>query len=471
MTSSKKLIMLLEDLTGEKYSKKTLINFKLNNPFAKDGLSFNQLNELLLMHGFSRIKIGGFFQYLVNGEYKYDSNSRINSISLFEEGIRNFQRLAMIYYGNIKMAYAELSSDFYQLRHFLEKSIVINEDFYTSRPKPMNSLINIPKENTFFLGHLIERDIKNALEKNKDDTNALQLKKERPFWIKKGKINFENYLSFDHMDVYVATSMREKHEYFMINKISDQVFNNPSLKDLNVRFFDPTQAFCENRIDKGLSEALMLKRAKCTLYLVQEIDTLGKDSELASTLAQGKPVIAYVPKGDKKDLVEIKEAFSIMYNKNEKEILLDLLKIFACSLPWEKDQKEIRSWIENNNNIKIEKIEKLVLDKMKIHYDKRADLLKDQHPLGIQVNLATGVANGLMVVRSVDDCASLLRCVLLRELDLKVEKGTKKRKEDNYLFLKETISGSIFRIITAYDLLSNSFWNFYLDSDEEQVVN
>ena len=39
----------------------------------------------------------------------------------------------------------------------------------------------------------------------------------------------------------------------------------------------------------------MLKRAKCTIYLAGETETLGKDSELAATLAQGKTVIAYVP--------------------------------------------------------------------------------------------------------------------------------------------------------------------------------
>ena len=64
---------------------------------------------------------------------------------------------------------------------------------------------------------------------------------------------------------------------------------------LKLRYFDPTQSLCENRIDKGLVEGLMLKRASCTIYMAQEIDTMGKDSELAATLAQRKPVIAYVP--------------------------------------------------------------------------------------------------------------------------------------------------------------------------------
>ena len=73
---------------------------------------------------------------------------------------------------------------------------------------------------------------------------------------------------------------------------------DPQLAALNLRHFDPTQAFTKDRVDKGLVESLMLKRAKCTVYSVQDTDTLGKDSELAATLAQGKPVIAYVPTVD-----------------------------------------------------------------------------------------------------------------------------------------------------------------------------
>src|SRR5205807_9604853 len=80
-----------------------------------------------------------------------------------------------------------------------------------------------------------------------------------------------------------------------VSELGRMIFDHPTIRDLKLRWFDPTQAYCVERIDKGLAEALMLKRAKCTVYLVQETDTLGKDSELASTLAQGKPVIAFVP--------------------------------------------------------------------------------------------------------------------------------------------------------------------------------
>jgi hypothetical protein len=55
---------------------------------------------------------------------------------------------------------------------------------------------------------------------------------------------------------------------------------------------------------------------------------------------------------------------------------------------------------------------RLIVASEKRIYDTRANTLKRFHPLGIQVNLATGVANGVMVVRSVADCAALLRRIL-----------------------------------------------------------
>jgi hypothetical protein len=79
----------------------------------------------------------------------------------------------------------------------------------------------------------------------------------------------------------------------------------------------------------------MLRRAKCTTYLAQETDTLGKDSELASTLAQGKPVIAFVPSVDAEFaarlLAELQEAYPA---KSAKELLLGQLQVFEPKAAW-----------------------------------------------------------------------------------------------------------------------------------------
>ena len=89
-------------------------------------------------------------------------------------------------------------------------------------------------------------------------------------------------------------------------------------------------------------------------------------------------------------------------------------------------------------------------------YDKRAETLKDSHPLAGQVNLDTGVANGVLVVRTIQDCASLLRRVLLSDMELAV------REENGMWYLREKISGCIYRVVTNDRKLNNCFWNFYL---------
>src|SRR5260221_10738861 len=89
-------------------------------------------------------------------------------------------------------------------------------------------------------------------------------------------------------------------------------------------------------------------------------------------------------------------------------------------------------------------------------YDNRANTLKSFHPLGIQVNLATGVANGVMVVRNVADCAALLRSILTDTMEFDVA------EDSSMWYLRERVSGSVFRVVTKNAKISNCFWNFYL---------
>lgn len=90
----------------------------------------------------------------------------------------------------------------------------------------------------------------------------------------------------------------------------------------------------------------------------------------------------------------------------------------------------------------------------------RANTLRETHPLGVQVNLATGVANGVLVVRTVDACAALVRRIMTATLDFTVS------EENGATVLRERISGCVFRIATGDVMLTNAFWNFYLDPSE-----
>lgn len=65
------------------------------------------------------------------------------------------------------------------------------------------------------------------------------------------------------MDIYFATSMRKAWEYQDLYDFIERLMGQEELNELDLRYFDPTQAYTDNRVNKGLVEALMLKRARC----------------------------------------------------------------------------------------------------------------------------------------------------------------------------------------------------------------
>lgn len=447
------LIPLFEALVGDK------IPCSLNNlgdeSIFEEGksLGYSQFNELLLFLGFDRVS-PGFFQFLINGEIIYKSGSSFESLDKFKEGINRFIQLALLNFGSIKFAYKVFSKKEGSLQKAIEDRNPIEKSKYKLRHKPINEVKPIPKDKTYLLGYLIEQELKSRIEKDSKDIEAISLLKESEQYKKIGIDNHYSYLASDHLDIYIATSMRHPHEYVFVNELADEIFSSHYLNDLNLRHFDPTQAYCKSRIDKGLSEALMLKRAICTLYLAQESDTLGKDSELASTLAQGKPVIAYVPIGDKKFVNNLLK--KLQNGKNsEIDIIIGQLKLFAPNLAWENENFQIILQEKND----VTKLKEILYTKISEHYEKRAKTLKEDHPLGIQVNLDSGVANGVLVVRNVNDCAKLIKSIVTNTMEFIIENDN---ENSAYVYLKEIISGSIFRVKTGDSVLTNCFWNFYI---------
>jgi hypothetical protein len=350
---------------------------------------------------------------------------------------------------------------------FVQKSLKeISPEEFIHRNSPILPIIPIDPGDTYYLGYIIERELKRKLDEDPNNPILQAEELKRLNLISIGQKNQRAYLSSDHLDVYIATSMRLKHEYIFVNKTVKSIFQDKNLADLNLRWFDPTQAYCKDRIDKGLSEGLMLKRAKCTVYLAQESDTLGKDCELATTLAQGKPVVAYIPTGDEKYVDSLIDDLKLTQKElSEKQIILSQLEVFKPSLSWGKDfdSKRVISWITDIDSADINTMRDLLYKTVKNHYDKRASTLKEDHPLGIQVNLDTGVATGVLVVRTIEDCARLIRSIVLKKIFFILEPD---KKNKNYLYLKENISDSIFRVITGDKLLTNAFWNFYLDNQQ-----
>ena len=286
------------------------------------------------------------------------------------------------------------------------------------------------------------------------------------------------------MDIYFATSMRKRWEFEDLHDFVSALVSSDELRSLKVRYFDPTQSFDKNRINKGLIEALMLKRARCTVYSVQDTDTLGKDSELAATLAQGKPVVAYSPKID----VESRTA---QLSSERPAVLLERLQFvvyaddgFARSVASE-DWARIQGFAEKLEEFEGRMPWRSMIDTQSVHefgaanaddlrmfgraiaesekriYDRRARTLLASHPLAIQVNLDTGVANGVLVARDIGTCARLVRRILTNTMEYRVRYD----EPSECWFLEEELTGSVFRVVTSNVKLTNCFWNFYGSRD------
>lgn len=108
--------------------------------------------------------------------------------------------------------------------------------------------------------------------------------------------NTETYLGYcGELDVYVATSMRNRQDFIDMASHCGKIFTDDRLKPFNLRYFDPTLSAAKSHEDKGLLECLMVYQAKALVYFAGHKDSWGKDSEAAMALMFGKPVIVYCP--------------------------------------------------------------------------------------------------------------------------------------------------------------------------------
>jgi len=457
MATMEKIISLIEKLAGQRVPfPQYKAKLEAHDPFSHGGIGYNQLNELLLTLGYDRVTLA-FFNYLLNEEPK------VKSCEVLADGINKFRTHAMLLYGNIKFAFKHLSSyDKCTLEKALQPIQPISSDKFKNRADPIHKINPISAEEAYYLGYMIKEEIENKFES--DPHNPIWEEKRRKLQEvrRRGRENHDAYLTYDHMDVYIATSMRERHEFFMVGGFIRELFGHDLIRPLKLRWFDPTQAYCEDRFDKGLVEGLMLKRSKCTIYHIQETDTLGKDCELAATLAQGKPVVAYVPKLVDPDTFKTGAmllAKRLYPDTSIEDLIHHLLPRYYPSGAWEDDQ--VGGWLSGSQTIDINQAWDLLYKKAQELYEIRARTLCESHPLALQVNLSTGVANGVLVVRTVNDCARLLEKIILNAMEFEIEET--KIDDRVTLLLRENISGCVFRIVTGDELLTNTFWNFYLE--------
>lgn len=485
-------------------------------------------------------------------------------------GVKKFRCLALLGFGNFRHAFNILSQikdvedliNHPSLREWTENSSELKADF-KNRPTPVAPIedeTKIDVDKTWYLGYLTLENLRNdralaeAINAGKDDldqedfVSRLQ-NREDPELVNKGesiwppnsstvneyktqveelleeaeekwdelseiqelgKANAKRYLTWDYLDVYVATSMRNSWEFKNTFNVVNDIFESDELSELNLRYFDPTQSYESVTTDKGLIEALMLKRAKCTLYMAQESDTLGKDSELAATLAQGKPVIAYIPEiatleelekfGD-----ELKDRPLSYFYKRVNDLFAEEFFLDDQALQEVTDKidqlgiddrangslvsdnhlteymREVRKELSELKNRQVFQVlgsegqslkndlfedanfpclHKVMAAIESVAFDKRASVIGKYHPLSFQVHLESGVANGVLVARDTSTVINVLSDMLLNSLSFEV-KSVIDSEDWRSSFLVEEHTESRFRVVTGNEMLTNSFWNFY----------
>lgn len=473
----------------------------------EQNIDYRQFNEILLLLNQDTVS-SDYFEFCFGG-------AKISLEQLYH-GLEKIRGYCLLCYGNFRYPYKEFRQfNKEQLKDAFDPFCCKSEELlkkYKERPTKLLEIEQISKEDTWLLGYISNARLRKESDLFIDELNAGILQdgrysaqeldefrsylvtedEKKPSIQKIGLKNTDKCLSWDYMDVYIATSMREKAEFIEVYNFINKVFASNILDELNLRYFDPTQSYCGNPRDKGLVEGLMLKRASCTIYLAQESDTMGKDSELAATLAQGKPVIVYVPQPNSEEYSKKIETYSLDYIKkrfysleangrfddseivrmlgdkygsNYEEIIDQFLKKYGNYRKqqpytlWNKKEMEFKKGLKS-----FETVCSILADVECYHYDKRAETLRGNHPLSLQVVLESGVANGVLVIRNADDCSKLLYSILTNNMEFDIVEHTEEEPNalgitEGYTELIEVISKSPFRVVTHQERLTNSFWN------------
>lgn len=468
-----------------------------------EGLNYEQFRELLLVLRQNPVSRAFFKHFFKKDRILLDD---------LRDGVVRFRGFAMLYYGNFVYARRTLSrlTSEQQITECLFGAGRRTQKHLDDRPAPLLEIAPIDRTETWLngeiTGKIIEKETRLLNEYIRiDEKNEEVLESRRELVTQfvemdaasvriqdRARRNTDVYLTWDYLDVYVATSMRNKWEFEEVYDFIHEVFSpsNSILSSLKLRYFDPTQCKCSNSRDKGLLEGLMLKRASCTIYMAQEGDTLGKDSELAATLAQGKPVIAYVPQWDAKTYEAKIRAYPLEYFRNRLLILYaegvlddpacekrlteadprydETIREFMAALATHRETQPYTLAPRLDEDFKIKNVLfgrtcSLVAIAESFNFERRACLLRGRHPLSMQVDLSTGVANGVLVVRSTGDCARLLHGLLTDNLRFAIAKDT---DHNDFTILEEEISKSPFRIVTHNERLANSFWNLFNEQRE-----
>jgi len=220
------LFLLCGDDSSEQLKKEVLAKVEdgFTNIREEDSFGYRQMNEVLLLCN-KNIVTKEFFKFLAEEYASPNPVRNSNQIKFCDFGkrVEKFRKLAMLRFGSFKNAF-EYLRDKKDISNEFNGWLRICPDLvndYRSRPKPFRDIDeNIDSNKLYWLGYLSTPPLD---KKELDRVRGIGYK------------NYQTYLSFDFIDVYVATSMRESWEYKDVNRICEEILKSKLLKDdLNI---------------------------------------------------------------------------------------------------------------------------------------------------------------------------------------------------------------------------------------------
>jgi transcriptional regulator with XRE-family HTH domain len=504
---------------------------------------------------------------------RFLGESNFKSVSQFGSCVRDFQKVAIRIYGTFRRAFKILAScNEDQLEKELNVLLPIELNHYRER-RPFNTIVPISESRLDDLGYIsaervrrnnrelyqlsvalnelatyIENDHFGSLEGFSTKKlrriqtllrtfdSELQLEetlfsKVDPEEIRKeairlspedselnriaetqesGQLNLTSYITEPIMDIYIATSLRERADFISVRSFTEKVFHSPLLSPLNLRYFNPVYSWVADRVAKGLFDAVMLSRASLIIYMAQKSDTIGKDTVVSQALTTGKYVLLYVPcliyepNGINSSVLmqkSISELITILNdlgldNDEEEEDKIELIRKILYSqlinleliefaklvlLHWadydlysefrslpNEDRYLINLYLDaliscELDNIPVPNVEiRDALVNLLIHvtlfFERRAYTFKEVHPVYFTYLPKVDCLNGLIVTRSINECINIIHQILSNSLE------TELIQDYGGYRLVEKATNSTLRVVSKNALISNAYLNqFYLD--------
>lgn len=435
-----------------------ILNIAADNAILSDDpaleLTHEQLNKVMLYADKSPVS-KSFYQYFFDNPSEHRTPKSISKLRMC---IGHFQKVAMLDYGSFKRAFVVLHNS----RNVAEKASKAVTEIRASDIEPVPiTLQPIPEEDLFLLGYLSGPNAQPLHTTavgllNESLVLARSSKDPRVTWRSEEKKEDEaKALRADLVENYSGINPR-----LSASELKPAVFEQiletfeRRLKDLQTRQSDAKKNGLINtnryltakRIDVYFATSMRWPMDFRGMHTF--VDGVMHNAGLGGLQVNCfDPTVSYAEDPRTKGLIEclmLKRARAAVYVASDRD-------------SFGKDSELATMLVQGKPAI--------VFVPEGVHNDERARMFRQTHPLSMQVALHSGVAHGVVVVRTQYDCARVLNGLFTNTLELEIVDGEEKNPDDKNYYLIENISGCPIRIVSKHLLLTNCFWNLYFEEE------